>query len=202
MHFFDRAYEGTPPWEIGRPQNEFVQLEERGEIRGRVLDVGCGTGENAFFYAQRGHDTWAIDFSPRAIGLARERAATRKAPVHLQVASALELGRLGETFDTVTDCGMFHTFLDEHRPVYAASVAEVLRPGGRLFILCFSEKEPTDWGGPRRVTESEIRTTFAAPWTIRWVRAARFETRVPEVTGYAWLAALERPTARPSPALP
>jgi SAM-dependent methyltransferase len=192
VDFFDRAYSGTPPWEIGRPQREFVRLEEQGEIRGRVLDVGCGTGENALFYASRGHHTWGIDFAPAAIRRAREKAGGGATPVHFEEASALELSRLGETFDTVTDCGMFHTFLDEHRPVYAVSVATALRPGGQFFILCFSEREPTDWGGPRRVTEAELRATFANGWKVRWIRDARFETTRADVTGHAWLAALER----------
>jgi SAM-dependent methyltransferase len=201
VEFFDRAYEGTPPWEIGHAQPEFVRLEAEGEIRGRVLDVGCGTGENALYYASRGHETWGIDFAPNAIRRAREKAAGRSKPVRFEVASALELSSFGETFETVTDCGIFHTFLDEHRPVYAASVRSALRPRGRFFVLCFSEHEPTDWGGPRRVTQEEIRNTFAVGWKVRWIREARFETIHPEVGGAAWLAALERdstpPDARP-----
>jgi SAM-dependent methyltransferase len=199
VHFFDRAYEGTPPWEIGRPQPEFVSLEDQGEILGRVLDVGCGTGENALFYANRGHATWGIDFAPLAIQRAERKNVARGGTVHFTVASALDLGALGERFDTVTDCGMFHTFLDEHRPVYARSVASVLRPGGRLFVLCFSEREP-NWGGPRRVTGAELRATFADGWKVRAIRPARFETTQPEITGHAWLASFElRPThSRPT----
>jgi SAM-dependent methyltransferase len=193
VDFFDRAYEGTPPWEIGHPQPEFVQLEEQGEIRGRVLDVGCGTGENALFYAARGHDTWGIDFAPTPIRRAQKKAASRRVTVRFEQASALDLSSLPAKFDTVTDCGMFHTFLDEHRPVYSASIARVVRPGGRFFILCFSEREPKDWGGPRRVTEAELRGAFAKEWRMRWVREARFETTISEVQGHAWLAALERP---------
>jgi len=197
VNFFDRAYQGTPLWDIGRPQREFVELEERGEIRGRVLDVGCGTGENALFYAARGHDTWAIDFAATAIGRAREKAGQRTAAVRFEVASALELFALGQTFDTVTDCGLFHSFLDPHRPIYAASLASVLRPAGRAFILCFSEREPTDWGGPRRISQGELRSTFAEGWKELWIRDARFETADPRVTGFAWLAAFERGTAKP-----
>lgn len=202
MQFFDRAYEGDPPWELGRPQPEFVALEAAGEIRGRVLDVGCGTGENALYYALRGHPAWGIDFAPNAIRRAREKGAARGSSAHFEVASALELDGLHTTFDTVTDCGMFHTFLDEHRPVYARSAASVLPPGGRCFILCFSEEEPTDWGGPRRVTQAELRATFTEGWAFRWIRPARFETNFAGVTGRAWMAALERvvpgPPRRPA----
>ncbi len=44
MDSFDSAYAGKPPWDIDRPQPELVRLAEAGEIRGTVLDVGCGTG--------------------------------------------------------------------------------------------------------------------------------------------------------------
>ncbi len=130
MAFFDAVYQrGVPPWDIGHPQREFVHLEETGEVEGRVLDVGCGTGENALYFERRGHPTWGVDFSPTAIARARAKAAERGLAVTFQVASALELSALHETFDTVTDCGLFHTFSDEERIRYSASVASVLRPG-------------------------------------------------------------------------
>jgi 2-polyprenyl-3-methyl-5-hydroxy-6-metoxy-1,4-benzoquinol methylase len=75
---FDSFYEGTPPWDIGHPQKEFVRLEEAGEIVGSVLDVGCGTGENALFLASQGHAVGGIDFSPIAIKNAQSKAAQRK----------------------------------------------------------------------------------------------------------------------------
>ncbi len=202
MHFFEEVYRGTPPWEIGRPQQTFVHLEELGEIVGRVLDVGCGTGENALYFASRGHETWGVDFAPTAIERARAKAAERSLAVTFRTGSALELGTLDQRFDTVTDCGLFHTFLDSHRSQYAASVGSVLVPGGRFFLLCFNEREPTDWGGPRRVTQEEIRETFREGWELRWIREERFETRIEAVQGRAWLAAFRRPLAPPTEGLP
>src|SRR6185312_4314520 len=77
LSFFDAAYEGTPPWDIGRPQPAFVQLAETGRIQGRVLDAGCGTGENALHLAARGLDAWGIDASGKAIERAVGKAKTR-----------------------------------------------------------------------------------------------------------------------------
>jgi len=64
MDFFTSAYTGTPPWDIGHPQKEFVGLVRRGEITGSVLDIGCGTGEHALFFASEGHEAWGIDSAP------------------------------------------------------------------------------------------------------------------------------------------
>jgi ubiquinone/menaquinone biosynthesis C-methylase UbiE len=191
MNFFERAYEGSPLWETGRPQPEFVRLCDEGEILGQVLDVGCGTGENAIYFAEHGHPTLGIDFASNAVRHAESKSRERGAVgTRFRVGNALELGGIGERFDTVIDCGLFHTFLDKHRPLYARGLRSVLRPGGSLFLLCFSEDEPADWGGPRRVSQAELRGTFATGWRFRWVRRARMETTLPGVEGKAWLAAL------------
>ena len=85
MDFFDSAYQGTPPWDIGRPQKEFVELVRRGEITGSVLDIGCGTGEHALFFAGEGLEVWGIDSAPAAIQKAQEKASQRGLPVHFYV---------------------------------------------------------------------------------------------------------------------
>ena len=103
MDFFDSAYRGTPPWDIGRPQKEFIYLVERGEISGPVLDIGCGSGDNALFFAQAGFEAWGIDSSPLAIQKAQQKGAQRGLMVHFQVLNALELATLNRTFDTATD---------------------------------------------------------------------------------------------------
>jgi cyclopropane fatty-acyl-phospholipid synthase-like methyltransferase len=192
MDFFDRVYLGSPPWEIGQPQPEFVRLESEGEIVGRVLDVGCGTGENALHFAAAGHPTWGVDFAPNAVRRAQAKSRERGLRVEFHVASALELESLGERFDTITDCGLFHTLGDSDRPVYSKSLRAALKPRGRFFVLCFSEDEPTDWGGPRRVSREELHSTFADGWDVRYIRKARFQTTFRDVEGKAWLAAVGR----------
>ena len=75
---FDAAYaSGTPPWDIGRPQPAFVRLADDGTLRGRVLDVGCGTGEHALMAATLGFEAVGVDSSPRAINRARCRSHRR-----------------------------------------------------------------------------------------------------------------------------
>jgi len=61
MNFFNSAYKGIPPWDIGRPQKEIIRLAEDGEINGTVLDAGCGTGENALYLANLGFEVWGVD---------------------------------------------------------------------------------------------------------------------------------------------
>jgi SAM-dependent methyltransferase len=74
---FDATYVGTPPWDIGRPQAAFLELAQAGELHGRVLDVGCGTGEHALMAARLGFDATGVDSSPRAINIATAKAEER-----------------------------------------------------------------------------------------------------------------------------
>lgn len=192
MSIFDEAYRGTPNWEIGRAQQAFVALEEAGEIAGDVLDVGCGTGENALYLAERGHEVWGVDTAPRAIEVARERAHRRNLSVTFLGQDALRLEDLGRTFDTVIDSGLFHALADPERPRFARSLAAALRPGGTYFMLALSDLEPGDYG-PRRVSRQEIRATFAGGWRIDRMQEATFEGRGRPEGGYrAWLSSITR----------
>jgi 2-polyprenyl-3-methyl-5-hydroxy-6-metoxy-1,4-benzoquinol methylase len=170
---FESMYEGQAPWDIDGPQPLFVRLADQGKIRGAVLDAGCGTGENAMFLAQRGHETWGIDFVPVAIERAKEKCRKRNLQVHFSVANALELGKLGRQFDTIIDCGLFHTFSDQERTIFVDQLEKVLRPGGMYFMACFSDEEPGT-EGPRRVSQKEIRDAFREGWEVREIQPTRF----------------------------
>lgn len=174
---FEASYRsGDAPWDIGRPQPEVVRLAEAGLITGSVLDVGCGTGENALYLAARGHAVFGLDGSATGIELARQKAVERKLPVQFHVWDALELGRLRKRFETVIDVGLFHVFRDEERRRYAESLAEVTSPGSDLFILCFSDEEPPG-PGPRRVSEHEIRDAVRGIFVTMEVQPALFERK-------------------------
>jgi SAM-dependent methyltransferase len=189
--FFDVAYEGTPAWDIGRPQPAIVRLAQAGAIEGSVLDVGCGTGEHALLLAARGHALVGVDLAPAAIAKARTKAEERGIDATFVELDALRLDRLGQTFDTALDVGMFHTLEDEERRPYAASLAAAVRAGGRCYLLCWSERN--DWGfGPRRVSQMELRGTFTEPWRIDAIDEERFETRLADIEVHAWLTRMTR----------
>jgi len=189
---FEWAYRnGEPPWDIGRPQPAVMRLAERGAFAGRVIDIGCGTGENALYLATRGLEVVGVDAAPTAIQRARAKAAAQGLTTRFEIADALALDEadLGGAFDAALDCGLFHTFDDADRPNFERSVRAVLAPGARYRLLCFSDLEPGDFG-PRRVTKGAILTTFGAGWRVDSIVEERFETRWGGDGPRAWLASM------------
>ena len=193
---WDEAYSGDtpPPWDIGHPQPVFVRLADQGLLAGRVLDSGCGTGEHTLLAAAHGAEATGIDVSARAIGVARAKAAERGSAARFETGDVLRLGDLAVAFDTIIDSGVFHVFDDEDRARYVASLASALRPGGRCYLICFSDRQPGD-AGPRRVSQDELRAAFGDGWAVASIEAETFEVNR-AVFGIssvqAWLAAIER----------
>lgn len=179
---FETAYAGQAPWDIGRPQKAFVEVGS--QIRGSILDVGCGTGENALYFAARGHKVTGIDFVAEPIDRAKQKAIERGLCATFLVLDALALKDVPEVFDSVIDSGLFHVFDDENRQRYVDGLASSLKPGGRLFLLCFSDDEPGTQG-PRRVSREEIESSFAVGWKIESLTRSRFEVR-PDLKGISF----------------
>jgi SAM-dependent methyltransferase len=171
---FESAYAGKAPWDIGKPQKALIDVAD--QITGSILDAGCGTGENALFFAKRGHKVTGIDFLAEPISRAKLKATERGLTATFLVMDALALKDLPEVFDTVIDSGLFHVFNDSDRRRYVEGLATVMKSGGRLFLLCFSDHEPGTQG-PRRVSRKEIENAFADGWEVESIEPSRFETR-------------------------
>jgi SAM-dependent methyltransferase len=191
---WDASYraETPPPWDIGRPQPRIAALAETGALRGRLLDCGCGTGENGLLAASLGADVQGVDLSGYAIEQARRKAAERGLSAQFEPGDALALTTPDEPFDVVIDSGVFHSFDDDDRPRYVEVLRQQLRVGGTCYLMCFSDRQPGDWG-PRRVREDELRAAFADGWDVS-VEPAVFDINefegVTEVQ--AWFATLRR----------
>ena len=188
---FEAAYQTTPPWDIGEPQPAFAMLAANGRLRGRVLDVGCGTGEHVLMAADAGCEAVGVDIASSAVRLAQAKARERGITARFVVGDARNLASLGQQFDAVLDCGLFHVFDDEDRAPFVASLASAIRPGGEYFMLCFSENEPPGWG-PRRITQDEIRDAFADGWRVASIEPADINITLRSEPVRSWFATIAR----------
>lgn len=190
---FAAAYQESPPWVIGKPQPVVTDLLAEGAFAGRMLDLGCGTGENAVLLAKAGLEVVGVDIVAAPLEIARQKAADAglENNVTFMNASALDLPEELGTFDTVLDSATFHVFSDADRARYVASVARRLRSGGRLYLICFSEAETRD-GGPRRLSKADIYASFAGEWKIEAIDAVRYEVTMYPDGARGWLATIRK----------
>jgi SAM-dependent methyltransferase len=190
---WDASYhDGPAPWDVDHPQPAIVRLASDGGFAGAVLDAGCGTGDNAIHVASLGLPVLGVDVAETALAIAREKAAGRGLDIEFTVADALHLDRLGRRFETVLDCGLFHTFDRDERPGYVASLASVTEHDGTLYVLCFRDDGPDT--GPHPVSEDELGTAFDAHsgWRVVAIRPDRVQTRFHDNGAPAWLATMKR----------
>jgi SAM-dependent methyltransferase len=190
---WDASYhDGPAPWDIGGPQPAVVRLASDGGFSGAVLDAGCGTGENALHIASLGLPVLGFDIAETALAIAREKAYDRGIQIAFATADAFALERLGRTFDTVLDCGLFHTFDGDERPGYVASLASVTEHDGTLYVLCFSDDGPGT--GPHPVTADELRAAFqpGTGWDVAALEPDRIHTIYHDGGAPAWFATVKR----------
>ncbi|MFH7598923.1 class I SAM-dependent methyltransferase [Streptomyces racemochromogenes] len=187
----EAVYEGyredTPealptPWDIGRAQSALVALEEAGQIKGEVIDVGCGLGDNAIFLASRGYRTTGVDGSANAIDECRRRAAAQGLDVQFAVADAAALDGFDDRFDTVVDSALYHCLTEENQQRYVATLHRATRPGARLHLFCFAKELPSAFPVLQRISEQNLRETVGRFWDITSIKPALYDTSLtPEI---------------------
>jgi SAM-dependent methyltransferase len=158
---------GVTPWDSGvTPPELKAVVEGPGALPpGRALDLGCGTGTNAVFMAAHGWLVTAVDFMPRAIALARRRAAEAAvSPRFLQgdVTRLAELG-VGEGHRLLLDLGCFHSIPADRRDAYADGVTRAASPGATFLLFGFAPDQIKV--GPRGTTRAELEHRFEG-WEV------------------------------------
>ena len=135
---YDRRFTAT---RLGRRYREVVWAElARGFQAGdRVLELGCGTGEDAVWLARRGVRVLATDSSQAMLDAARQKAAAAGVE-HLVATRQIDLGALETTrelsdpFDGVlSNFGALNCVPD--RRAVARALARLVVPGGRVLLV-------------------------------------------------------------------
>ena len=135
---------------------------------------------------------WALTWPRRHWRSPERRPTDRGIDVEFAAADAFHLERLGRRFETVLDCGLFHTFDGDERPRYVASLASVTEHDGTLYVLCFSDDGPDT--GPHPITQEELRAAFnpSNGWNVAAIEPDRIQTRYHDNGAPAWFATIKR----------
>jgi cyclopropane fatty-acyl-phospholipid synthase-like methyltransferase len=197
----ERYAENNAPWDTGQPSSELRRILQQHEIpRGRVLELGCGTGTNAVFLAQQGFEVTAVDISALAIERARVKAAEAGVNVTLATADLIELPDLGPAFPFVFDRGVYHTVRREALDGFLETLARVSAPGGMYLTLAGNANEVRpDEEGPPRVSAETICREMDPLMELIQLREFRFD-KSPKDTpnrprALAWSALFRRKQA-------
>ncbi len=136
------------PWELG-PRQELVGLVESGRIAPcRAIDLGCGTGSNAIYLAQRGFEVTGVDFAASAIEKARRRADSCGVKANFIVDDLTDLRKVNGIYDFLVDYGTIDDLNPKDRGLYVQNMLPLTHPGSRYLLWCF------EW--PRRWWERFI----------------------------------------------
>ena len=171
-----RYQTGDTPWDTRRPSAELAAVLESGLIQPcRALELGCGTGTNAIYLAQRGFSVTAIDLATAAIERAKRRAREQAVCVDFLVDDLCDLQSPLEPCDFVFDRGCYHCARRENLPGFLTTLKRVTKPGAKYLLLAGNAHEQTAAPGPPRVYEHEIRAELDALFSVDWIRQFRFE---------------------------
>ncbi|MEB3050421.1 class I SAM-dependent methyltransferase [Mycolicibacter sp. MYC123] len=160
---------GFTPWDghaLARGLRNVVEDDSGAALSpGTALDLGCGTGDNAIYLAQNGWTVTGVDFTPRALRIARDKAQAGKVSVRFLCVDITQLSGagLGNDFDLVTDGGCLHGMNAADRAVYVEQINAVTRPESRLLIIGFT---PGALFGVRGIDQSEIERMFTPQWEL------------------------------------
>jgi SAM-dependent methyltransferase len=158
---------GFAPWDRGVVWPELAALVEGPDSppAGRALDIGCGTGTQAVYLAQRGWQVTGVDVVERAVQAARVKVATAGVSVDLQVGDVTDLPGLGlePGYTLLYDIGCFHGLPEQTRDAYVQGVTGLAATDATMLLMGF---QPGRRGpAPRGVSRAEIDARFEG-WRV------------------------------------
>lgn len=194
----DSYASGEPlPWDTGTPDPQLVEMIDSHAVTpGRALEIGCGTGTNAIFLAQRGFEVLGVDISEVAIEKARAKA---RGPCRFEVADFLAAVPAGGPFEFVFDRGCFHVFdTEREQALFARNVAAVLGERGLwLSLIGSTEGAPREEGPPRR-SARDVMNAIEPSLEVVQLRSSEFTVHEERLKSWLCLSRKRTIPAQPS----
>lgn len=191
-HWDNRYATANTPWDSGLTSKELRRvLDELQLSSGRALELGCGSGTNAVYLAQRGFDVTAVDFAPLAIERAQKLAAAHGVTVTWQCHDVCNFTAPNAPYDFLFDRGCYHCARRVDLAGYLQTLEHATAVGSRYLVLTGNANEKRE-PGPPTLHEHEIRGELGGLFDVEWIRPFHFED-AGEVQGpLGWSCLLRR----------
>lgn len=172
----ERYQTGNTPWDHGMPDGNLIAWVKRRPIEPcKVLDIGCGTGENSIWLARQGFHATGCDLSPTATERAQAKAAAAGVKCTFMTADFLGDKLPGLPFGFAFDRGCLHCIDGEaDRRRFAQNVAEHLAEAGLWLSLIGNADEPEREVAPPQLTASEVAAAVEPRFEILSLEAGYF----------------------------
>ena len=191
--FRERYKSGNTPWDIGKPDFNLIHTVTTMDIKPcKVLEIGCGTGNNSIWLAQKNFDVIGIDSSEIAIEKALEKASKANVNCAFIWINFLKNKIESTPFGFVFDRGCFHVFKsDQERKIFAENVSAHLEKGGLWLSIVGNADEQRDHAGPPQRTARDIVNSVEPYFEILSLVSSQFESDRPNPPR-AWVCLMRK----------
>ena len=176
-----RYKSGSTPWDAGQPDFNLIEIVTKNPIPScKVLDVGCGTGDNSIWLAQNRFQVIGTDISGVAIEKAKEKASKANVKCDFILVEFLKNKIEGAPFGFVFDRGCFHSFSSEDdRRRFAQNAATHLEEAGLWLTIAGNADEDRQGPGPPQRTAGDIVLAVEPYFEILSLQSTQFGSNRP-----------------------
>lgn len=173
-----RYIEEDTPWDSGIPSQQMIRIIEEKQIEPcRAIDIGCGTGTNAIYLAKQGFNVTAVDFSIKAISIAKVKSETAGCQIEFIQADLGQWTPEMEPFDFIFDRGCYHTVRRSNVDGFLRMVNCISGPETRYLSLTGNANDTKQVEGPPQLTKEEIESELGSIFEILDLQEFHFEDK-------------------------
>ena len=189
----ERYKSGDTPWDVGQPDFNLIEVVTENPILScKVLEIGCGTGDNSIWLAQNGFEVTGTDTSDIALEKAKEKASKANVECDFMLADFLNGKIEGAPFSFTFDRGCFHSFSAENdRKRFAQNVAAHLEEAGLWLTLVGNADEDRQGPGPPQRTAGDIVLAVEPYFEVLSLISGHFESNRPNAPR-AWRCLMQK----------
>lgn len=195
ISFQERYETGQTPWEINRvDSNLVIMITEAGIKPCKVLDIGCGTGNNSIWLAELGFEVTGCDASRLAIEAAMEKSGLAGVECSFYEADFLLEKSNTPLYSLLFDRGCFHCFDEpDQRQQFVENCFSLLKENGLWISIIGNADEKRQEQGPPQMSAAEITAIVEPYFELLILESGLFDSNL-ETAPRAWLCLFRKRT--------